>query len=147
MKINQQLSMINQQYKSMDALYHKAAVTFGMSDSALWVFYSILTEEGDVTQQDLCNTWYFSKQTLNSTVSNLCKNGYLTLEPIPGTRNRKRLLLTKEGKDYVALNVCKLVEAEEKAIEKMSEEHLRQFTQLSNEFSTLLIEQFEEDLH
>lgn len=36
------LDSINQQMKSLDSLYHKAVLSFGLSDSSFWALYALL---------------------------------------------------------------------------------------------------------
>ena len=75
----EKLNQMNRQARETDSLYHKAALRFGMSDCTFWILYVLLSEEGELTQQDLCEQWNFIKQTLNSAVNGLCRKGYLKI--------------------------------------------------------------------
>ena len=82
--------------------------------------------------------WYFPRQTVNSAIMNLVKIGYIKLEQIQGARNSKAVILTEQG-----LNICKnivtpLVNAELRALLKMSEEERQMFLELSNKQQRLL---------
>lgn len=48
----------------------------------------------------------------------LCKDGYLTLTVIPGTRNRKLLHLSKQGRELVNKTTRLLAQAEEMLVLK-----------------------------
>ena len=65
------LDSINRQMKSLDSLYHKAALSFGLSDSSFWALYALLESDREYAQQDLCEILSLPKQTLNTTVSSI----------------------------------------------------------------------------
>ena len=78
----------------------------------MWVLYFLSSAGKDLTQQDLIDRMMFPKQTVNSAVAKLAEQGPLTLTPILGTRNKKSLSLTEEGKklaeDTVLRMLCEL---------------------------------------
>lgn len=115
-----QLEAINLQIKDLVGIYRSAVSRLGMSENELWVWYSLILMDGDYSQQDICIMWSLSKQTVNTIISNMVRKGYAFLEPIPGTRNRKEIRLTKAGKDYGESVVRPLFEVERRAIEKLS---------------------------
>ena len=139
----EKLNQMNRQARETDSLYHKAALRFGMSDCTFWILYVLLSEEGELTQQDLCEQWNFIKQTLNSAVNGLCRKGYLILEQVPGTKNRKILRLTKAGMDYAKGTVLKVIEAEQAALDRMEDGQLHQLLKLKRKSLALLSEEFE----
>ena len=59
----------------------------------MWALYYLQNAEEQLSQQDLIELMLFPKQTINSAVSALVKKGYVTLEMIPNTKNRKRFLI------------------------------------------------------
>ena len=78
--------------------------------------------DDEYTQQDLCNEWSLSKQTVNSVILNMVKKGYVTLEVVPGTRNRKIIRLTPAGKTYGEQVIMPVFEAEQRALDRIPEE-------------------------
>lgn len=98
--INKHIEILNQQLKELTAVYHHAANKFGISDSEFWVWYALLILGGEYFQQDICDMWSLPKQTVNSVVANLTKKGFIFLETVPGTRNRKIIRLTEAGRNY-----------------------------------------------
>lgn len=94
---------IEQQQKEQDHIYHNTAVRYGLSDTDMWILYSVYTAPGTVTQQELCRQCFFPKQTVNTAIARFCKNGYASLEAIPGTRNQKKILLTDKGTELAGL--------------------------------------------
>ena len=73
----------------------------------------------EYSQQDICNAWSLSKQTVNSIVSNMVKKGYVYLEMVPGSKNRKIICLTEEGRKFGEKVIYPLVFAEQKAFERI----------------------------
>ncbi|MDR0923053.1 MAG: MarR family transcriptional regulator [Hungatella sp.] len=144
-QIKKQLEILNQQEKELTAIYHSAAIKFGISDSEFWVWYSLLVLGGEYSQQNICDMWSLPKQTVNSVITNLTKKGYVFLETVPGTRNRKIIRLTEEGKRFGEDRVLHIYEAEQRAIEKMPEQELRTYIALMGKYIALLREEINKE--
>ena len=98
MDIRSYIKQLDQLMKEYNAIYHMAAVAYGLSDTALWILYIVSDAAEPCTQQDLCRQCCFPKQTINTAINHLIRDGYLTLETLPGTRNSKRIMLTDTGR-------------------------------------------------
>lgn len=140
-QIKKQQGILNQQEKELTAIYRNAALKYGISDSELWVWYALLVFGGEYSQQNICDIWSLPKQTVNSVIANLTKKGYVFLETVPGTRNRKIIRLSEAGKAFGENKVLHIYEAETRAIEKMTEEELKTFIALMGKYITLLREE------
>ena len=136
------LTEIAGQEKKFDALYREAAVNFGLPDCSMWVLYFVISSEAPVTQQDLIEKMMFPKQTINSAVMKLAKEGLLELRIIPGTRNRKTILLTERGKDLAQKTVARMLNAELRAVEAMGTERMEQFVSLYTALSGAIRKEF-----
>ena len=121
-KLEQQLQILNRLYKESDHIYSKLAAKLGMTDTTFWVLYAVSHSEEPMTQNDLCNDFFFPVQTIHSAINNLRKNGLLELQVIPGTRNRKAIMLTEKGKIFVANTINKADEIEKNAFLLFNEE-------------------------
>lgn len=108
------LRMLNGLCKRYDDLYHEVAVALGISDSALAVLYGICDMGEGCTQHDICATSWISKQTINSCVSKLRKDGLVRLEP--GRGKEMRLYLTDEGRAKAAQTAERVLAHEEAAL-------------------------------
>lgn len=120
--IKNQLEIMTQQIKELTAVYHSAASKFGISNNEFWIWYALIMLDGECSQQDICDMWSLPKQTVNSVVTGLVKKGYLILEAVPGTRNRKIIRLSEAGKSYVENTVTHIYHAEQRTLGKLSEE-------------------------
>ena len=120
--LEQQLQILNRLYKESDHIYSNLASKLGMTDTTFWVLYAVSHSEEPMTQNDLCNQFFFPVQTINSAINNLRKNGLLELQVIPGTRNRKAIMLTDKGKIFVTNTINKADEIEKNAFLLFNEE-------------------------
>lgn len=128
--LQQQLSILSQMHKESAEVYNDMASYFGLTDTAFWILYAVIHTEGDCTQNDLSSNWFYPIQTINSAVSIMVKKGILRLETIPGTRNRKRILLTEEGQALAEHSVGKVDEIERNAFSYFSQEEQERYLTL-----------------
>lgn len=124
----------NRQKRAYEALYHDIAVYSGLSDTVLWILYTLMDADGRMSQQDLVDKWFFPKQTINSAVQNLSTKGYVTLSVVPHTGNRKLVQLTESGRTLVNSTVVLLAEAEFHAASHMTEEERTVYLSLSRKY-------------
>ncbi len=122
MTAKDQLEQLNQQIKEFVGIYHTAMTRSGISENEFWIWYALLIMGGDHAQQDLCGMWSLSKQTVNNIVTRMVQDGYVTLEVVPGTRNRKVIRLTEAGRAYGERLVTPISLGELRAYARISEE-------------------------
>ena len=106
---------------------------------------SVYISDEPLSQQDLIEKMMFPKQTINSAVKNMAKAGLVELEMIPGTRNKKKILLTQNGEDVVNRSVRRMRNAEEMAVKELGKRKMQQYTKLYEEFYDALERNFKED--
>ena len=133
-----QLSAFNKLYKELDELYHDFAKHCGISDCAFWILYSVQESVEPYTQKDLSEIWSFSRQTVNSALKNLEADDYIELVPLPGNRKNKEIVLTQKGKNYAEEHVMPLMEAEQNAFGKLTDEERSEFLRLTQKHISLL---------
>ena len=83
------LEQMNRQFNECNALYHELAVHYGVSDTVFWLLYTLYNSSEPQTQNRLCMEWNLPKQTMNSAVASMVKQGLLELEPAPGRYSGK----------------------------------------------------------
>ncbi len=138
MTITDFIRRIEQQQKEQDHIYHNTAVRYGLSDTGMWVLYNVYAAADTVTQQELCRQCFFPKQTVNTAITRLIENGYMTLEAIPGTRNQKKILLTAKGAELAERTVGQLIEAEKRAYAALTPEELQAYLDMTTRLTTAL---------
>lgn len=143
--ILKQLEAFNQIYKELDDLYHDYAKHCGMADSAFWVLCFICERQEPYTQKELCDTWFYSRQTINSTLKALEKQGYLSLVLAPDSRKNKQILLTPAGKEFVREKIYPMMEAERRSFAGMSDAERAGLLALFQKHVTLLGAEIEKE--
>lgn len=122
---NEKYSIISNKYSAM---YHSVAVKYGFSDTQYWILYILYNFNGkkSYTQNEIAVELGAPKQTVNSAIAKFVKEGYLCLTKRPGPRNSKTVELTEEGLALCEKCIRPLMDAEERALMKLSEEeHIR----------------------
>lgn len=123
-----------------NAIYHEVSVRMGISDSTLWILYVLYKEDGICTQKAICSDWYFTKQTINTTISNMVKKGYIQLEPIPNSKKEKGILLTKQGYALAKKTANELRKAEIAAYSKLTLAELEEYIRIHQKINNYLRE-------
>lgn len=143
MDISEFITLLEQQRKETDAIYHAAAVKCSLSDTAMWILYMLTESPEAYTQQDLCGLGFYAKQTVNTAIQTLLRRECVTLEPVPGTRNRKRVVLTETGRALAKITVDPLCQAELRAYGCLTEAERDAYLALTTRITTRLREEFE----
>ena len=115
------LEVINQQIKELVGIYRGIVSRSGISENEYWIWYALIIMDGEYSQQDICSSWTLSKQTVNTIVMNMVKKGLVSLEVVPGTRNRKIIRPTQAGRKYGENIVRPVSEAEGRAYGRLPE--------------------------
>ena len=135
------LAAFNQAQKENDIIYRNYAKMAGLSDTAFWVLYSVAEQEKPYTQKELCTSWFFPTQTVNSALKNLCKRGVIRLESVIGNKKNKLIILTEEGAELTRTVILPLVEAETRAFLRMGKDEYELFLKMTRRHVSLLWEE------
>lgn len=128
-----------------DALYRRVYAAFGLAPCATWVLYFLLASEDGLAQHEIAGMMMFPKQTVNSAVARLAKDGKVEFFAADGSRKEKRVRLTATGRDYADQTVNRLLQAEIRATEKLGIEKMNALSNLRAEYLDLLKAEFEKD--
>lgn len=121
----EEIHQINYLTSEMQALYHRAALKLGISDSVCVVLYSIYDAGEACLLSDIYKKSGISKQTVNSAMRNLETEGMLYL--VQHTGRAKRVVLTEKGKAYVKETVARLYEAEVRAFDSWTDDEIQDY--------------------
>mgnify|MGYP000967954586 CR=1 FL=1 len=80
------------------SLYHEAAVKMGISDTVLNILYVLCERDGQCLQSDIFRLTGISRQTINSAIRKLEKDGFAYLKQ--GEGRNTMVCLTEKGKDF-----------------------------------------------
>ena len=98
-------------YGEIDAAYHDAALKMGLSDSAMHILYTVVMAQGPMYPAEIARLSGLSRQTVNSALRGLERQGVLYLET--GTGRNRPVRLTQAGEALCRERVAPLVAAEE----------------------------------
>lgn len=120
-QLSRQQARLNQNEKMLEDLYHNYAASLGLSDSALWILYIVWIQGDGCTQKEICDSWSYTKQTINSALNSLEKQGLIRRMPLADNRKSKQVVLTAEGRAFAQKAVLPMLEAETASLGRLSE--------------------------
>lgn len=135
------IHQVNCLTNDLDALYHQVALKLGIPDSVMIVLYTIHDKGEGCRLFDICTTSGLSKQTINSAVRMLEREGVLYLSPDSG--RTKRVHLTEYGRDYLNKTAGRLYQAECAAFQDWTEEEFGQYLTLMAKYNQCIRTQIE----
>lgn len=111
-------------WRVQNQLYRDVATSFGISESAFSILYAIfLAGEKGISQRDICVQMCIGKQTVNSSIHKLEREGVVVLKSGPG---RRGLLahLTPVGLKLAERTIVPMIEAELAALREFDDSEL-----------------------
>lgn len=139
---SKEIHQINYLASEMDALYHRASLKMGISDSVSIILYTLYDAGGSCLLRDICIATGASKQTLNSALRGLEAKQLLRLEQHNG--RAKRVVLTETGAAFAKGTVGRLFQAEIDALESWPEEEIQLYVRLMEKHTESLRQQIEQ---
>ena len=117
------------------ALYDAYAKKNGMLMKTLLVLNVLYYAKTGMTQRDICEKTFQSKQTVNLIIKNLLKDGYITVCEDPDNGRNKLVAMTKAGRDYAKKPVVHITLAEDTAMSMLTPQEQEQLISLSRKFT------------
>lgn len=116
----------------INALYHEAAVKMGISDSVQNILYVLCDQGSRCSQSEIGRLTGISRQTINSAIRKLERDGIVYLEQ--GQGRNTIVCLTNQGKAFAAQRVVPLLEAEQKIWNEWTPEEQREYLRLTQKY-------------
>lgn len=138
----------NQLYRRQSNLYHTYAAAHHLSDAAFSILYCLCEtipderETAPYTQHGLAQLCSLPRQTVNSAISSLVRQGYVRLQQLPGSGNTNAVFLTDEGESLCRHVIDPLIEAEQRSLAQMGHEEVELYLR----FSLTQLDLFEQEL-
>lgn len=129
-------------WREQNQLYRDVATSFGISESAFSILYAIfLAGENGISQRDICVQMCIGKQTVNSSIHKLEREGVVELKSGLG---RRGLLahLTPVGLEFAERTVAPMVEAELAALREFDDRELELSLLLGRRYTDALRSHF-----
>lgn len=130
--ISPYLREINHINKEYNDIYHEAIVRMGLSESAFDILYSVCELGDGCLQRDICNVCYIPKQTVNSAVRKLEKEGYLMMTR--GHGRQMHISLTEKGNKMLQQWIYPLICSENEAFSALTEDEIVQLLSLHRKY-------------
>ena len=112
----------------------------GLSDSESMVMYMLYDIQEPLTQSDIVKATGLSKQTLNSAIRKLEKEGIIILEKL--NEKSKKIVMTDKGQVLIEQKMKPLVDMEDRVLASWTEEDRRKYLELIEKFKV----QFEKEV-
>ncbi len=120
----------------INSLYHEAAVKMGISDSVMNILY-VICEKGDrCLQSEISRLTGISRQTINSAIRKLEKDGIVYLKQ--GQGRNTIVCLTETGKQFSAEKIIPILEMENKIWNEWTAEEQKQYLELTQKYRDAL---------
>lgn len=129
-------------WREQNQLYRDVAASFGISESAFNILYAIfLAGEKGISQRDICVQMCIGKQTVNSSIHKLEREGVVVLKSGPG---RRGLLarLTPVGLELAERTIVPMIEAELAALREFDDRELELALLLGRRYTDALRSHF-----
>lgn len=136
-----EIHKINYLNSEIEGLYHKASLKLGISDSVSIVLYTLYDEGEECLLSDIYRKSGISKQTVNSAIRSLEKDGILYLEQYTG--RAKKVILTDNGKVFVKNTAARLCDAEIQSFGTWTEEEISTYIHLTEKYMKCFRQQVE----
>ena len=117
------------------ALYDAYAKSNGILMKTFLVLNALFYAEDGLTQKQICDRTFHSKQTVNLIIKNLLKDGYATLAESADDRRVKTVRLTQAGRAYAEKPVRHITWAEDTAMSMLTPEEQTALIALSRRFT------------
>ena len=129
-------------WREQNQLYRDVAVSFGISESAFSILYAIyLAGEKGIAQRDICMQMCIGKQTVNSSIHKLEREGVVVLESGPGRRGLLAYL-TPVGLELAERTIVPMIEAELAALREFDDRELELSLLLGRRYTDALRSHF-----
>lgn len=129
-------------WREQNQLYRDVVTSFGISESAFSILYAIfLAGEKGISQRDICVQMCIGKQTVNSSIHKLEREGVVVLKSGPG---RRGLLahLTPVGLELAERTIVPMIEAELAALREFDDRELELALLLGRRYTDALRSHF-----
>lgn len=122
------IQRINQINDEINCLYHAASTKIGLADSEMMILY-LLHDHEKLSQSDIIQRTGMTKQTVNSAIRRMEKDGWIHLGK--RTQHRRIISLTLLGKQVLQQVLGPFIQAEEKIFDDWSQEEINLFLKLN----------------
>lgn len=133
---------INLLHSEIGNVFHEMSVRLGLSDSVSSILYTICNFGDSCLLSDIISMTGIPKQTINSALRKLEREGILRVEAVE--RRRKSVVLTKDGLILAQRTAGQMIRMENDIFAAWTEEERRIYLDLSRRYLNQLKEKAKE---
>lgn len=130
--ISNVMKRYNRLVGEIDAVYHEISLNMGLSDSAMIILYTICDNGDSCLLQEISRRSGVSKQTINSAIRKMEKEGIVYLKAV-GARN-KNVCLTDKGKQLAEHTAVRLIQIENDIFASWDKNDVEKYLELTEKF-------------
>lgn len=119
-------------FREINLIYQETAQSLGLSHSAFDIYYAICQLGDGCRQKDIADHTFLSKQTINSTIHQMEKDGLITLRP--GKGRSRNIYLTPLGQDIIYAKIRPVIDCENRSFDTMTPADAEVLLQSSNTY-------------
>lgn len=139
---HQKVKRFNCVVNEINEVYHDAAERMGISNSALNILY-VICENGDrCLQSEIYKQTGISRQTINSAIRKLEKDGTVYLEQ--GQGRNTIVCLTDAGKETADRKIRPIIRIEDEIFDEWTEQEARMYQDLTERYRDSLKEKLDD---
>lgn len=147
MDINKLDNLIREYYEMMvknTRLYVELSKKSGISYLQMIILYHLEYSE-ILTQKDICNDLYLSKQTVNSILSNWKDEGIIDFKFLDGNNKTKYIFFTEKGNEYSKKTLSLVHKVERNVMKKMGNTNGKMMIDTTNSYLKYLEQEVKEN--
>ena len=131
MTIRQQMKLLCTCLCRQDELYAAVSKRHGLSYHTAMTLYALDQDEG-CTQKEIAKTWLIPKQTVNTVVKELERQGYVFFQT---GKKEQQVRFTEAGRAFAGPCLQELYEIEDRAVAAMGEARFREMVEANRAFT------------
>ncbi len=135
--IKRQMKEYNRQVKEYNEIYANSARKLKLSETTLGILYTLQNNQF-CTQKDLCTVLLLPKQSVNSALKKLEREGYLRMTYAENSKKMKKICLTEKGIVLAKNTADRLWKAELDAIGRLSDQDRADFIRIFSQYIVFL---------
>ena len=124
----------NHLLQETDAVYHEMAQHWGLPDSVMGVLYTLCDAGGRCRLRDICYWSGMTKQTVNSALRRMEREGLIYLE---AAGRGKDVCLTEAGEGLACRTALRVIQAENQVFAAWPQADVEQYLALTRQFKFL----------
>lgn len=129
---NATLTEFNRLSREITEVYHNVSSKLGISNSTFIIFYALVELGDGCRQTDIVKAYFVNKQTINTSVKKLEKEGYIELRASKG--HEQLIYITPKGKKLTEEKIYPVFELENSIINEFSKEELIMLSLLTKKY-------------